>query len=133
MKARNKHTKAQIVAESVELLGRAAVTGFERTADGRLVWQTPDGTDVDWDSASTRKDEQGRCLLIDADGEVIPESDVELDIDLYEDGDPSAAPCDARYETVRCGRPAGHEGYHEGFCTENDVVLQWCPATPTDV
>ena len=85
MKARNKHTGAEIVAELVDIVGRHGARDFSRDDKGRLAWESSgDGIVIDWDSASTATDEGG-AILIDATGAQVPEADVEL----FEDDDPA--------------------------------------------
>ncbi|MCY4511641.1 MAG: hypothetical protein OXG35_32450 [Acidobacteria bacterium] len=68
MQARNRQTRARIERELVE----AGCRNFRRDAGGRLAWES------DGNGTAAAKDDEGRRLFVDEDGEHVPESDVEL-------------------------------------------------------
>ena len=80
MHARNRETGAAIVATLERVYGRARVAaeGFDRDASGGIVHENDgSGTEVDWDSSATVERNDQR-IYIDAAGDEVVESDVEL-------------------------------------------------------
>ena len=106
MKARNKNTGAEIVAELLDLTGaaRKGVSCFHRDEHGRLGWQTDEHTEVE--VIEFREIENataaGECVLIDADGAYVAEADVEL----VDDEDPTVKRIDRLMNEIPWDNPS---------------------------
>ena len=80
MHARNRKTGARIVATLERISGRAGLTadGFGRDASGGITHEHDgSGTEPDWESAETAE-RDGEALYLDAEGNEVPESGIEL-------------------------------------------------------
>lgn len=82
MRARNRVTGSPIVksVENIQGSCRLVPDAFERDADGSITLDYEGGTELDWDSGE-QATREGEHLYLDAAGEEVLESDVEL----YED------------------------------------------------
>lgn len=80
MRARNRRTGAAIVASLEVVYGRAGLTadGFGRDAEGRITHEHDgSGTEPDWNTSETAE-RNGQAIYLDAKGEEVAESEVEL-------------------------------------------------------
>ena len=81
MKATNKTTGSPIVKafERYSAATRIAPDSFDRMPDGSLTFEfSGDGAEVNWDLGEHARDNDDQPLYFDTDGELIPESQIEL-------------------------------------------------------